>query len=124
MALEQRALQQLDPHVRSYIQNLDARYEVRDEEYRLPLFKRFSRSSEQESSQQQLFEEAEQAAETTGDTEGSSDTITVDTHQRKKCGRKPIDESVPRVDILHDIHESEKQCPCGYAMARIGEEVS
>ena len=131
MALEQTVLQQLDPQVRSYIQNLEsehrnleARYEVLDEKYRLLLFKRFSRSSEQDSSQQQLFEEAEQTAETTWDTEGSSDTITVETHQRKKRGRKPIDEAVPRVDILHDIDESEKQCACGHTMTRIGEEVS
>ena len=138
MALEQTVLQQLDPQVRSYIEelqtkhdslssqhrDLEARYEVLDEKYRLLLFKRFARSSEQDSSQQQLFEEAEQTGKTTGDTEGSSDTITVETHQRKKRGRKPIDESVPRVDILHDIDESQKQCACGHEMVRIGEEVT
>lgn len=131
MALEQTVLQQLDPQVRSYIQNLEsqhrtleARYEVLDEKYRLLLFKRFSRSSEQDSSQQQLFEEAADTSDLTSDTEGSSDTITVEAHQRKKRGRKPIDESVPRVDILHDIDESQKQCACGHEMVRIGEEVS
>lgn len=131
MALEQTVVQQLDPQVRSYIKNLEsehrnleARYEVLEEKYRLLLFKRFSRSSEQDSPQQQLFEESEQTAETMWDTEGTSETVTVEAHQRKKRGRKPIDQSVPRVDILHDIDESQKRCACGHTMVRIGEEIS
>jgi len=131
VALEQTVVQQLDPQVRSYIKNLEsehrnleARYEVLEEKYRLLLFKRFSRSSEQDSPQQQLFEESEQTAETMWDTEGTSETVTVEAHQRKKRGRKPIDQSVPRVDILHDIDESQKRCACGHTMVRIGEEIS
>ena len=31
---------------------------------------------------------------------------------------------LPRVEIVHDLPESEKTCPCGAVLVRIGEEVS
>lgn len=138
MALEETVLQQLDPKVRSYIEelqtkhdslssqhrDLEVRYEVLDEKYRLLLFKRFARSSEQDSSQQQLFEEAEQTAEAESESEDTAETVTVTGYQRSKKGRKPIDETVPRTEYVHDIDKSEKQCACGHEMVRIGEEVT
>lgn len=137
MALEQSVLSQLDPQIRSYIdqlksenqrlkkshRTLEARYEVLDEKYHLLLFKRFHRSSEQDSAQHQLFEEAETAANEALE-EDSAEKVTVPAHQRSKRGRKPIAAHVPRVDVVHDIDESEKQCDCGHTMVRIGEEVS
>ena len=33
-------------------------------------------------------------------------------------------ESLPRVDVVHDISEEEKHCACGCELKRIGEEVS
>lgn len=51
--------------------------------------------------------------------------ITVPSHTRKKKGgRKILSESLPRIEIEHDIDESEKQCGCGCQMERIGQEVS
>ena len=144
MALPEETLQSLDPQVRSYItaleselyetrsdkQSVQARYESLEiryghlkEEYRLLLYKRFGKSSEQDhdSDQQGLFEEAEVTAD---EAVVETGTVTVETHTRKKRGRKPIDESVPRVDIVHDIPEAEKHCACGHDLVRIGEEVS
>lgn len=43
-------------------------------------------------------------------------------HTRKKPGRKPLPENLPRVTIVHDIPEEEKVCGCGCSMSRIGEE--
>ena len=45
-------------------------------------------------------------------------------HTRKKRGRKPLPEDLPRVEVVHDIPESEKQCACGATLSRIGEDVS
>jgi transposase len=50
--------------------------------------------------------------------------IPVAGHVRKKRGRKPLPADLPRVDVIHDLAESEKRCPCGCDLKRIGEEVS
>ena len=54
----------------------------------------------------------------------AEETIEVEPHARKKPGRKPLPENLPRVDVVHDIEEAEKVCGCGAARERIGEEVS
>ena len=50
--------------------------------------------------------------------------VTVEAHDRKKPGRKPLPPELPRVEIIHDLPEDEKTCACGCALSRIGEEVS
>ena len=50
--------------------------------------------------------------------------IVVPAHTRKKAGRKPLPEELPRVEVIHDIEEDQKQCACGSKLIRIGEEVS
>ena len=50
--------------------------------------------------------------------------IDVPAHTRKKVGRKPLPENLPRVEVVHDIAEEEKVCGCGSELSRIGEEVS
>ncbi|MCC6274548.1 MAG: IS66 family transposase [Leptospiraceae bacterium] len=56
--------------------------------------------------------------------EGHSETIHVKSFSRKKRGRKPLPENLRRVDIIHDIPESEKNCNCGCRLEKIGEEIS
>ena len=134
MTLSEAARQTLDPATRSYIaeledgqqqwqrryESLQQRYEVLEERHRLLLFKRFARSSEQQPvEQQQLFSEAEDTAELAG-TEQT--TVTVPAHERKKAGRRAIDPRHPRIEVLHDISDEEKQCGCGDELVRIGEE--
>jgi len=144
MALSKAAREALDSQTRAYIeqvereasrsqkaeqrwqrkyQTLEQRYEVLEERHRLLLFKRFARSSEQEpAGQQQLFAEAEETAEVSQTPEVEATTVTVAAHERKKGGRKGIDERHPRIDVLHDISEEEKQCACGDELVHIGEE--
>lgn len=43
---------------------------------------------------------------------------------RKKRGRKPLSPQLPREDVLVDIPDEAKVCPCGCALKRIGEEIS
>lgn len=52
-------------------------------------------------------------------------TITVASHERKKRGRKPQNADIETVDIVHDLTEDEKRCPCcGKIRPEMGEEVS
>lgn len=53
-------------------------------------------------------------------------TIDVPAHKRRRGGRKPLPEALPRRDILHDLEEHEKVCGNDpeHALVRIGEDVS
>jgi transposase len=86
---------------------------------------RFGRKSEQSSDAQiRLFNEAESADEDAG-VEEDDDSIPVEAHTRRKRGRKPLPEWIPRVEVLHDLPEERKVCgEDGTALERIGEEVS
>ena len=50
--------------------------------------------------------------------------VTIAEHIRKKRGRKPLPESLPRVDVVHELTEQERQCSCGHLKSHIGQEVS
>ena len=52
------------------------------------------------------------------------ETTEVPAHTRKKGGRKPLPENLPRVEVIHDISEEEKICGCGQERACIGQEIS
>jgi len=52
------------------------------------------------------------------------DESEVRSHTRKKRGRKPIPENLPRIDVIHDLDEAEKLCECGCMKECIGQEVS
>ena len=53
-----------------------------------------------------------------------AETVPVASHTRKKKGRKPLPEELPRIEVIHDLSAEEKQCTCGEPLTRIGEEVS
>jgi transposase len=50
------------------------------------------------------------------------DSIIVAAHTRKKRGRKPLPDNLPRVEIIHDLSEEEKVCQCGASLSRIGQD--
>jgi len=58
------------------------------------------------------------------DSEPTPEEVVVAPHSRKKTGRKPLPDSLPRIEVVHDIEEVEKVCGCGAELNRIGEEVS
>ena len=131
MELGGETLAQLDPEVRAYIgeleasnRNLEIQYEILQEEYRLALLKRFSRSSEQSPKGQGNLFDASELAETSAESSDTDETIIVREHEKKKPGRKPIDPKHPRYEVVHDLAEEEKQCACGHELVRIGEEVT
>jgi transposase len=49
---------------------------------------------------------------------------TVASHTRKKRGRTPLPENLPRVEVIHELTEKERQCGCGCLKSRSGQEVS
>ena len=106
------------------VREQELRIAVLEEQLRLASHKRFGASSEKaDPDQLGLFNEAEAEAEpeTLED-----DEITVGRHTRRKGGRKPLADDLPRVRIEHDIAECEKLCPCGsgHARRKIGEMIS
>lgn len=50
------------------------------------------------------------------------DAVIIAAHARKKRGRKPLPDDLPRVEIIHDLSEDEKICDCGAALSRIGQD--
>jgi len=60
-----------------------------------------------------LFNEAEEVLLEEEKPSEESEKIEIPAHARKKSGRKPIPEHLPRVEVIHDIPEEEKLCGCG-----------
>lgn len=55
--------------------------------------------------------------------EKTEETI-VASHTRKKRGRKPLPANLPRVEVIHELSEQERQCACGQLKDCIGQETS
>lgn len=101
---------------------LKQRIKLLEEMLRVQRYKDYGASSEKDSGQGQLFNEAEETSFIDGSTEES---ITVPAHTRKKKKRVSIPADLPREDIIHDLAESEKICPHdGTALKHIGDETS
>ena len=89
---------------------------------------RFCAHSEKSDNQPCLFDfedenftpAEEEIAETVAG-EGPYKEVKVREYIRRKCGRKPIDDSTPTKQIYHDIPEEEKTCACGCKLKKVGE---
>jgi transposase len=70
--------------------------------------------SDIELGQQVLFNEAEDGCTLGEDSveEDAGNIITVPEHKRKKKGRKPLPKDLPREEVVHDLSDEEKRCPC------------
>lgn len=120
-----------DPQIlKGIIADLITRHEkqlsILIEEIRLLRAQKFGRKSEKivDSTgieQLLLFDEAPTSAE---QAEEQEEDIAVPAHTRKKRGRKPLPENLPRVEVVHDLPAEAKICGCGCEKSRIGEEVS
>lgn len=120
--------EQLEQSV-SEIARLSERLALLSEENRWLKQQLFGRSSEKRSSSdvspdqgRLLFNEAEaiQAANP-----APAETITITSHARTKRGGRKLPPELPRVEVLHDLPETEKVCPNdGTALVRIGEETA
>ena len=52
------------------------------------------------------------------------DQITVPEYTRKKRGRKPLSDNIPRIEVIHKLPEEQRQCGCGCLKEKFGEETS
>jgi transposase len=111
--------------------DLEKQHLLLEEKHRTLVRKFFGKRSEkltpEDESQGRLFNEAEDGHgifEKDGDKENVPVT-TVKAHERKKCGRKPLSDDLPREEIIHDISDEEKMCHCcGNSRPLIGTEES
>lgn len=81
---------------------------------RLYFGKRSEKLTPDDREQMRLFNEAEAGAEDTGkDDEIREENLSrVKSHTRRKPGRKPLSPDLPREEVIHDLSEEEKKCPC------------
>jgi transposase len=113
----------------SQLADKNAIIEELTEQVRLLKALRFAKSSEMKEKpapnevQYSLFDEAEAVVEETPEAE-EPEVVQVPAHCRKKKGRKAISPDLPREEIVIDVPEDRKACPCGYTKERIGEVVS
>lgn len=110
---------------RDEIAVLKARIAILEEQLRLATAKTFAPKSEKLASlaQLDLFNEAE-AFGAKPDDPAEAREIEVPAHARARGKRKPIDATLPRVRVEHDIPEAKKTCACGCQLTRIGEVTS
>lgn len=117
---EQKYLSQIEK-LEKENEQLERKAEILVDEIRLLRHKIFGRSSEklteEEQLQMRLFDEGSEEAQ-------PIETIEVPSYQRRKRGRRPLPESLPRVEVVHDIPEEEKICSCGARLVQIGEDIS
>lgn len=100
-------------------------------QYRLDLALRHRYASRNEKldpnhPQLNLFDEADMPndEEDLDEPEPENDTITIQSHERKKTGKKPLPKDLPRIRREYDLSNAEKICCCGSELSQIGEEVS
>lgn len=102
-------------------------YDLLEEQMRLLKSAIYGRRSEQyskdEGIQISLFNEAEALVDESAES-NKTEEITVAAHKRVKGGRRPLPPELPRVEVIHDLPESEKICDCSNELRRIGSEVS
>ncbi len=110
------SLRALVAQQRAYIETLE-------EAVRLDRHKRFGSKSEATPHDQLgMFNEAESVLD---ELESEEPELQVPAHTRKRGGRKPLPEALPRIEVIHDLDESEKVCPHdGHALLEIGRETS
>lgn len=101
----------LPEEARDYIRNLEKenthwelRYTALEEEHQLLLLHRFGKKSEKESdpSQQTLLFDDEASEEAASE---EKESISVSGYTKRKKGRKPIDDSLHRKEVVIDISE-------------------
>jgi len=106
-------------------EQLTARVLTLQEQLNLALARRYAASSEKFSPDQIcFFDEAEldSAAVFEPNADSDDDETMVAAHQRKKRGRKPLPDSLPRIDVIHELPESERCCDHdGRLLSEIGE---
>jgi len=95
------------------------------EQFRLQRHRQFGASSEQSPGQGHLFNEVEILVEENPDDGAEENSVSADDKKKSARGRRqPLPAELPRIDVIHDLADSEKMCACGCQRHVIGEVVS
>jgi transposase len=99
------------------------------EQFLLARRRMFGSSSEQLSAQGRLFDEAEVLAEATTEAQDIAplppEPMQPESKDKPARGKRgPLPSELKRVEIVHDVPESDRTCPCGTPMVVIGQDVS
>lgn len=94
----------------------------------------FGASSEQLSAQSRLFDEAESLAQTSTAAQDTASIaaevptpaadVNAPATKPARGKRVPLAASLPRMNVMHDVPEAERTCPCGTPMVEIGQDIS
>lgn len=103
------------------ILKLENRVKYLTEQLRLALFRQFGKSSESLPGQPDLPFDDLKPGETAEVVQQESEARET---TRKKVGRKPLADNLPRLEELHDLTDEQKTCGCGHHLSRIGEDVN
>ena len=121
---EQKKIEQLQQSVRAKSHKIESL----EEQLRALLARQYGKSSERFNPNQLSFlNEAEVIAASDSEDDRAEDGVSeVKAHTRTRSNqRKPIPDHFPRVDVVHELDDSERQCDqCGDMMERIGEDVN
>jgi len=120
------ALREMVISLRNEKEAIENKADWLQEQLNILLKKQFGRSSEKAGfDHPSLFDEAEEEAPTCPEVEDGDDGVPVSEHVRKKRGRKPLPEGLPREEVIHDLPEEEKVCALdGHALVEIGSETN
>lgn len=99
------------------LKNLEEEHAYLQEKYkslqRMLYGKKSEKLTPEDEHQMCLFNEAEDGSiEEDQLEEQIKETTEVKSHTRKKRGRKPLPEHIDREEIIHDLSDEEKSCPC------------
>ena len=99
------------------------------EQFLLARRRMFGASSEQLSSQGRLFDEAEVLAAATTEEHDIAplplESVPLEIKDKPARGKRaPLPAQLARVDVVHEVPEAERFCPCGTPMVEIGQDIS
>ncbi|MEO8121660.1 MAG: IS66 family transposase, partial [Rhodoferax sp.] len=101
------------------------------EQARLARHRMFGSSSEQVPGQGHLFDEAEALAQSSTEADDVAPIPAAEaadgdkkSHKIVRGKRGPLPAGLERVDVMHEVPEAERTCPCGTPMVEIGQDVS
>lgn len=129
--VEQRIQQEVDRRVTAEVDRrvaIEVAQKVRRilEQWQLARHRMFGPSSEAHLGQGRLFNEAELAAVATD--EAAVGVTAAPSHVApaapRRGKRQPLPPELPRVDVVVEVPEAERQCACGTSMVKIGEQIS
>ncbi|XP_014680377.1 PREDICTED: uncharacterized protein y4jD-like [Priapulus caudatus] len=102
-----------------------ARIQFLEEQIILFKHRQFGHSSEKNTQQVELFDEAEvEVSLSAPDVAQAVEPGQAPATKKAKSGRKPLPQNLPRVRVEHDVVDSDKVCACGCQKSCIGEETS